>query len=60
LNSNPWLVALILIATGIVTCFFGIKLIYWVNIGVPALFAFLFVTVILSFVGIFSVLEEDN
>ena len=60
LNSNPWLVAVILIAAGIATCFFGGQLIDWVYIGVPALFAFLFVTVLLSSFGTFSVLEEDN
>jgi hypothetical protein len=60
LNSNPWLVAVILIAAGIATCFFGGQLIDWVYIGVPALFCFLFVTVLLSSFGTFSVLEEDN
>jgi hypothetical protein len=60
LNSNPWLVAVILIAAGIATCFFGGQLIDYVYIGVPALFAFLFVTVMLSSFGTFSVLEEDN
>jgi len=59
LNSNPWLVAAILIAAGIATCFFGGTLIDWVYIGVPALFAFLFVTVMLSSFGLFSVLEEN-
>lgn len=60
LNSNPWLVALILIAAGIATCFFGGQLIDYVYIGVPALFAFLFVAVMLSSFGTFSVLEADN
>lgn len=60
MNSNPWLVAAILIAAGIATCFFGGQLIDYVYIGVPALFAFLFVTVMLSSFGTFSVLEEDN
>jgi len=60
LNSNPWLVAVILIAAGIATCFFGGTIIDWVYIGVPALFAFLFVTVMLSSFGLFSVLEENN
>jgi hypothetical protein len=60
LNSSPWLVAGILIAAGIATCFFAGQLIYWVYIGVPALFAFLLVAVMLSSFGIFSVLEEDN
>jgi uncharacterized membrane protein len=59
LNSNPWLVAAILIAAGIATCFFGGQLVEGVYIGVPALFAFLFVTVMLSSFGLFSVLEEN-
>ena len=59
MNSNPWLVAVILIAAGIATCFFGGTIIDWVYIGVPALFAFLFVTVMLSSFGLFSVLEEN-
>jgi hypothetical protein len=54
------LVAAILIAAGIATCFFGGQLIDWVYIGVPALFAFLFVTVMLSTFGLFSVLEENE
>ena len=49
-----------MIAAGIATCFFGGQLIDYVYIGVPALFAFLFVTVMLSSFGTFSVLEEDN
>ena len=60
LNSNPWLVAVILIAAGVATCFFGGKLIDWVYIGIPALFAFLFVNIFLSSFGAFSVLEENE
>jgi hypothetical protein len=60
LNSSPWLVALILIAAGIATCFRGGQVIEKVYFGVPALFAFLFVAVLISSFGTFSVLESDN
>jgi hypothetical protein len=60
LNSNPWIVALVMIAVGIATCFFGGMLFDYFQIAVPALFAFLFVAVMVSSFGLFSVLEEDN
>ena len=60
LNSQPWIVALVTIAFGIAVCFFGGKIFDWFQIGVPALFAFLFVAVMASSFGLFSVLEEDT
>jgi Domain of unknown function (DUF4203) len=59
LNSNPWIIALTTIAFGIACCFFGGKIFDWFQIGLPALFAFLFVAVMVSSFGLFSVLEED-
>jgi hypothetical protein len=49
-----------LITAGIVTCFRGGQLIEYVYVGVPAIFAFLFVAVMLSSFGTFSVLESEN
>jgi hypothetical protein len=61
LNSKPWLIALITIAGGIATCFFGGLLFDWIMIGIPAFFSFLFVAVVLSSsIGVFAVLEEDR
>jgi hypothetical protein len=48
------------IAGGIATCFFGGYLWEWVVAIVPAFFVFLFVSVMLSSFGLFSVLEKDE
>lgn len=60
LNANPWLIAIITIVGGIAITFFGGKLWDYIVVAVPAFFAFLFVAVMLSSLGLFSVLEEDN
>jgi hypothetical protein len=60
LNSQPWLIALITIGGGIAACFFGGILFDYIVIAVPAFFAFLFVAVVLSSMGLFAVLEEGT
>lgn len=60
LNSKPWLIAIIAIVVGIGACFFGGHLYDIFAYVVPALFSFLFVAVMLSSFGLFSVLEADQ
>ena len=60
LNSNPWLVGIILLIAGAATCFYGGELIEGVYSGIPALFTFIFVSVMVSSFGVFEVFEEDN
>ena len=59
LNSNPWVVALVMIGAGIAACFFGGLLFDYIMYTVPAIVSFLFVAVVVSSFGLFTVLEED-
>lgn len=53
LNSQPWIIATVFIVAGIAICFFGGVIFDYFQIGVPALFAFIFVSVMLSSFGLF-------
>jgi hypothetical protein len=59
LSSNALIFAVILIVVGFVTWIFGKMLIKYVYLGLPALIVFLFLAIFFSYVGVFSILEED-
>lgn len=60
LNANPWIIALAMIAGGIVVCFMGGHLYEHFVVGITGLFVFLFVSVMLSSLGLFDVMAEDE
>jgi hypothetical protein len=60
LNSNPWLMGLITLAGGVAVCFFGGILFDYILMGVPSFFAFLFVAIAMSSLGLFSVFEAGT
>ena len=58
--SLPWLTAICLMIAGIAACFFGGRLMDYQNIILPVMSSIGFAIILLSNLGMLSVLEEDN
>jgi hypothetical protein len=58
--SLPWLTATCLMTAGIAACFFGGRLMDYINIILPVISSIGIAIVLLSNLGMLSVLEEDN